>query len=68
MKLKLFLLSVLTLLFFAIATIEADAQPKEKLPAFPGAEGFGRYATGGRGGAVYHVTTLEDTGKEGSFR
>ena len=68
MKLKLFLLSVLTLLFFAIATIEADAQPKEKLPAFPGAEGFGRYATGGRGGAVYHVTTLEDTGEEGSFR
>ena len=30
------------------------------LPAFPGAEGFGRYASGGRGGRVVYVTTLED--------
>ncbi len=45
----------------------AVAEETQQLPAFPGAEGFGAVAVGGRGGRVLEVTNLNDAGP-GSLR
>ena len=51
----------------ALLLLVASALAAAEIPAFPGAEGFGKYARGGRGGEVYRVVNVNDSGP-GSFR
>jgi len=51
-----------------ICLVASSSAAQEKpLPAFPGAEGYGAVAVGGRGGRVIKVTNLKASGP-GSFR
>lgn len=65
MKLKT--LIAMAAMMLATATT-STVQAEEKQPAFPGAEGYARYITGGRGGKICYVTSLADDGSEGTFR
>jgi hypothetical protein len=49
------------------ATVTITSSDMGELKAFPGAEGFGKYTSGGRGGAIVEVTNLNDDGP-GSLR
>ena len=59
-----FILTALALCLSACKGGGGEEPTPSGIPAFPGAEGGGKYVTGGREGVVIHVTTLEDARDE----
>lgn len=69
MRATIFIACIGSLLFYCCSaqTTGTQSAQSDRLVAFPGAEGFGKYTTGGRGGKVFIVSNLNDNGP-GSFR
>lgn len=71
---KRILTGIIVTLFGVVSTAysqtlnEYPTPDRSTVPAFPGAEGAGKYVTGGAGGSVYTVTSLADDGSEGTLR
>lgn len=53
---------------YGVTSPAVEAKEAVRMLAFPSAEGFGKYTSGGRGGEVVKVTSLADDGSEGTLR